>query len=71
MTKRKTLEIVLPPMTGKQAYLVGLFFDNALRLIWDTYGDDMADYEGRVFPDDPPSIEDFMETDPDIDTVPF
>lgn len=71
MTKRKSIEILLPPMTGKQAHLVAIFFDNALRLIWDTYGDDIAEFEGRVFPDGPPPIEEYLENHPDLDTIPF
>jgi hypothetical protein len=45
--------IYLPPMTGEQAYLITRILDSVVQAIWDIYADDMADYQGRVFPDAP------------------
>jgi hypothetical protein len=39
-------------MTGEQAYMSALILESMARALWRAYGDDMADFQGRVFPDD-------------------
>ena len=41
------------PLTGEQAFMTAEFLENIVRMIWREFGDDMADFQGRVFPDDP------------------
>ena len=31
------------------------FLETVIQMLWREFGDDMADFQGRVFPDDPPS----------------
>ncbi len=40
-------------LTGEQAFMTALFLESIVRSLWRVYGDDMADFQGRVFPDDP------------------
>ncbi len=56
MTARRLrhAQIHLPPLTGEQAWFVADVLERALSAIWRTHGDDMADFQGRVFPDIPP-----------------
>ena len=40
-------------LTGEQAFLSALILESAVRALWREYGDDMAAFQGRVFPDMP------------------
>ncbi len=40
-------------LTGEQAFMAALVMESAMRALWRAYGDDMVDFQGRVFPDDP------------------
>lgn len=51
-TKRNYIE--LPPLSGEQAYLLAFILEKAAMAIWNLHGDAMADFQGRVFPDEPP-----------------
>jgi hypothetical protein len=58
-----------------RTYHVVDVLETIIAAICDAYGDDMADYQGRVFPDRPPpsDAEDFVDSpssDPD-DDIPF
>ena len=50
-TKRHCFEF--PPLSGEQAYLLALILKEAAKVIWEVYGDAMADFQGRAFPDEP------------------
>ena len=45
-------------LTGEQAFLSALILESAVRALWREYGDDMAAFQGRVFPDDPSPLAD-------------
>jgi hypothetical protein len=47
-------QIHLPSLTGEQAYFLVAVLERALAAIWRAHGDDIADFQGRVFPDAPP-----------------
>lgn len=47
-------QIHLPSLTGEQAYLLAGLLERAVSAIWRAHGDDMADFQGRAFPDHPP-----------------
>jgi hypothetical protein len=47
-------QIHLPSLTGEQAYLLAGLLERAVSAIWRAHGDDMADFQGRAFPDAPP-----------------
>lgn len=53
MSKLKRHTIYLPKMTGEQAYLLAKILEETVTAIWRAHGDDMADFQGRVFPDEP------------------
>lgn len=53
MIRYKTHPIQLPRFTGEQAYLLALILEQTVSAIWRAHGDDMADFQGRVFPDEP------------------
>ena len=40
-------------LTGEQAYMTARILEQVVSGLWRTYGDDMADFQGRVFPDEP------------------
>lgn len=40
-------------LTGEQAFMSAMILESMVRALWREYGDDMADFQGRVFPDDP------------------
>lgn len=44
------------PLTGEQAFMTAEFLESIVRMIWREFGDDMADFQGRVFPDDPTQV---------------
>ncbi len=58
MKKRKPLLYVYHPreLNGEHAFLIADFLESVLNMLWREFGDDMADFQGRVFPDSPPSI---------------
>jgi hypothetical protein len=41
------------PLTGEQAFMTAELLESVVRTLWREFGDDMADFQGRVFPDDP------------------
>lgn len=47
-------QIHLPSLTGEQAYLLARLLDRAVSAIWRAHGDDMAEFQGRAFPDATP-----------------
>jgi len=47
-------QIHLPSLTGEQAYLLVGLLERAVAAVWRAHGDDIADFLGRAFPDDPP-----------------
>ena len=46
-------QIYLPPLDPEQAWTVVIVLERIINTIWRTYGDAMADYQGRVWPDLP------------------
>jgi hypothetical protein len=50
---RRHAQIHLPPMSGKQAYLLAATLERAVAAIWRAHGDAMADFQGAAFPDAP------------------
>jgi len=52
--RRCRAHIDLPSFTGEQAYLVADVLERLVSAIWRVHGDDMADFQGRVFPDATP-----------------
>mgnify|MGYP001603989714 CR=1 FL=1 len=57
MSKRKPLlQIYLArPLKGEHAFMTAEFLESVVRMLWREFGDDMADFQGRAFPDDSPS----------------
>lgn len=53
MKTYKLRSIQVPRMTGEQAYLLSRLLDEITLALWGAYGDDMADFQGRAFPDEP------------------
>ena len=43
------------PLTGEYAFMTAEFLENVVRMLWREYADDMADFQGRVFPEEPSS----------------
>lgn len=43
------------PMKGEHAFMTAEFLESIVSMLWREFGDDMADFQGRVFPDDPTS----------------
>jgi hypothetical protein len=41
------------PLTGEHAFMTAELLESIVRMLWRELGDDMADFQGRVFPDDP------------------
>lgn len=52
MIKRRYC-LELPHLSGEQAYLLALVLEETVKAIWGAHGDAMADFQGRVFPDEP------------------
>ena len=52
--RRSHAHIHLPSLTGEQAYLLAGLLERAVSAIWRAHGEDMADFQGRAFPDAPP-----------------
>lgn len=52
--RRSHAQIDLPSLTGEQAYLLAGLLERAVSAIWRAHGEDMADFQGRAFPDAPP-----------------
>ena len=72
MKAYKPCSIRVPRMTGEQAYLLSRLLNEILFAIWSAHGDDMADFQGRAFPDEhspPGSVteRDGSESDTEID----
>ena len=53
MKSYKLRSIQVPRMTGEQAYLLSRLLDEITLAPWGAYGDDMANFQGRAFPDEP------------------
>ena len=51
------MSIFTPRLTGEQAYMTAKVLENMVSALWRAYGDDMADFQGRVFPDEPSPYE--------------
>lgn len=49
----REISLLLPKLTGEQAHLAAETLEAISLAIWSKYGDDMADFQGRVFPDKP------------------
>lgn len=47
-------QLHLPALNGQEAYLLVAILQRAVCAIWRAHGDDMADFQGRAFPDAPP-----------------
>ena len=43
------------PLNGESAFMIADFLESVVHMLWREFGDDMADFQGRAFPDDPPS----------------
>lgn len=57
MSERKPILYIhhARPLKGEHAFMTAEFLESVVRMLWREFGDDMADFQGRVFPDDPPS----------------
>ena len=57
MSERKPLLYIhhARPLNGEHAFMTAEFLESVVRMLWREFGDDMADFQGRVFPDDPTS----------------
>jgi len=57
MSQRKRLLYIhhARPLKGEHAFMTAEFLESVVQMLWREFGDDMADFQGRVFPDDPPS----------------
>lgn len=51
--KNPMLYIFMRPLSGEHAYMAALVLQQTINALWRAYGDQMADFEGRVFPDEP------------------
>lgn len=56
MKKNPINQILKCQLTGEQAYMTVISLHKTIMTLWRFYGDEMADFEARVFPDDPPSL---------------
>jgi hypothetical protein len=66
MSRRgRRVHIDLSSLTGEQAYLFADVLERLVSAIWQAHGDDMADFQGRVFPDAPPPPDATTFTDRD------
>lgn len=43
------------PFKAEHAFMTAELLESVVRMLWREYGDDMADFQARAFPDDPPS----------------
>jgi len=69
---RRHAQIHLPPLNGEQAFLLAEALERAVRAIWRAHGDDMADFQARVFPDAPvprDAVDDVREVPDDEDHI--
>lgn len=48
------------PLTGEYAFMTAEFLESIVHMLWREFGDDMADFQGRVFPDDPTSQYEYL-----------
>ena len=53
----KVTTIRIHLLTGEQAYMTAFALEQVVNAIWREHGDDMADFQGRVFPDGPPDLD--------------
>lgn len=62
MSKKKPLLYIYHarPIKGEHAFMTAEFLESVVSMLWREFGDDMADFQGRVFPDDPPSPYKFL-----------
>ena len=67
MRRPRHAQIHLPPLTGEQAFLLVRILERAEAAICRAHGDDMADFQGRVFPDEPPPADAVTLVDRDAD----
>ena len=58
MSKKKSMPNIYHgyALNGENAFMIAEFLESVVRMLWREYGDDMADFQGRVFPDQPPSF---------------
>lgn len=47
----------LPTLTAEEAWTVAAILETLVDSIWRAHGEAMADYQGRVFPDLPASLD--------------
>lgn len=52
-SENRVMYIFMRKLTGEQAYMAAMALEGMVHALWRTYGDDMADFQGRVFPDEP------------------
>jgi hypothetical protein len=66
-------QIHLPPLTGEHAYFLACVLERAVSAIGRAHGDDIADFQGRAFPDAPPPADAVDVIDPNAagDDDPF
>ena len=64
MQKDPRVYIYMPRFHGESAYMAALMLQQMINALWRAYGDQMADFEARVFPD-VPSPFGFTGYDPD------
>lgn len=50
---QQSTQIYLPPLDAEQAWSVVIVLERIINTIWRTYGDAMADYQARVWPNLP------------------
>jgi hypothetical protein len=57
MQRRKPLLYIYygRPLKGEHAFMMADFLESVVSMLWREFGDDMADFQGQVFPNDPPS----------------
>jgi len=46
-------------LNGENAFMMADFLESVVQMLWREFGDDMADFKGRVFPDDHISIHEY------------
>lgn len=51
-SENRLMYIFMHKLTGEQAYMAARALEGMIHALWRAYGDDMADFQGRVFPDE-------------------
>jgi hypothetical protein len=54
--RKSTILIHLPDFTDEHAHMTAFALEQIANAIWQEYGDNMADFQGRVFPEGPPDL---------------